>query len=63
MSTESQVAKKSTHARLYEDKKERIERIARVRSFKEDKRIFEIDVLDKILERELPKEERKLGIA
>lgn len=63
MATESQELKKSTHARIYPDKKDRLQRIARVRAFKEERAVKEIDVLDKILERELPKEERKLGIA
>lgn len=62
MGTESQELKKSTHARIYTDKKDRLKRIARVKSYKDDCNVNEIDILDKILERELPKEERKLGI-
>lgn len=63
MTSESQETKESTHARIYTDKKDRLARIARVRAVNENRRVKEIDVLDIILQRELPKEERKLGIA
>lgn len=62
MAAQSQESKETTHARIYTDKKDRIARITRVKAVKENRRVTEIDVLDLILERELPKEEKKLGI-
>lgn len=48
--------------RVYNDKKIRLEKIVATRSFKERK-VTEVGVLDDILNKELPKIERKLGIS
>lgn len=47
--------------RVYDDKKIRIEKIVAKRSLSERK-VTEVGVLDEILDKELPKVERKLGI-
>ena len=60
MGKEKQGRRKSTHVRVYEDKKKRLQTIAFTRSLREDAAVKEIGVLDEILERELPKIERRL---
>lgn len=62
MNAENQGSKKSTHVRVYPDKKERVEEIVRTLAFREKRTVYEIDILNEILERGLPKYERKLGI-
>lgn len=63
MTTESQEIKKSTHVRVYTDKKERVERIARKMAYQDDRKVKEMEILDGILDRGLSRLERKLGIA
>lgn len=62
MGKESQGSRETTHARIYKDQKKRVQRIAHARALKQDQNVTDINVLSEILERELPKEERKLGL-
>lgn len=62
MAEQSQATRKTTHARIYRDLKKRVRRIAATRAMNEDDTITDIAVMTEILERELPKEEKKLGI-
>lgn len=59
MANESQEVRETTHARIYKDLKRRVQRIAMTRALGEDKNITDITVLTEILEKELPKQERK----
>lgn len=62
MAQESQETRETTHARIYKDQKKRVKRIAITRTLAEEHDVTEISVLAEILERELPKYEKKLGI-
>lgn len=48
--------------RIYNDKKERLQKVVLTRSLADGK-VTEIGVLNEMLEKELPKMERKYGIA
>lgn len=62
MQTEAAKSKNSTHVRVYKEKKERVERIARKLAYSEDRKVKEGELIDQILEEGLSKRERKLGI-
>lgn len=62
MAKESQATRETTHARIYKDQKKRVKRIAMTRALEEDKNITDITVLTEILDRELPKQEKKYGV-
>jgi hypothetical protein len=51
-----------THVRIRKTDNKRLLKVARTRGAKENKEIPIAAVLGEILERELPKEEKKLGI-
>lgn len=63
MSTESQKTRKSTTVRIYEETKERLQKVAFAKTGKEGRNVTEIELADSAIEKWLTKEERKLGIA
>lgn len=62
MALEGAIRRESTHARIYRDHKKRVRKIALTLAL-QDNDVSDIDVLSGILDRELPKLEKKLGIA
>lgn len=62
MVLEKQTTEGFTHVRIMRGNNKRLLRIARNRSAKEDREVSVSVVLNEILTRELPKEEKKLGI-
>lgn len=61
MTEENQIKPETTHARIRTDHKKRVRKIALTRTLNGDETTG-LDVLSRILDKELPKEEKKLGI-
>jgi hypothetical protein len=62
MATEKQKPQQTTSVRIATAKKERVERIARTMMAKENRHVTEFEIVNKCLDKELPRLERKLGI-
>ena len=63
MAEESKTPKKYDLVRCRPNHKERIEAIVNTKRLRTRKKVTEISLVSEILEKELPKYERKLGIA
>jgi hypothetical protein len=61
MTGENQTKPETTHARIRKDHKKRVRKIALTETLNGNETTG-LDVLSEILDRELPKRERKLGI-
>lgn len=62
MGAETQKTGKSTTVRIYEEKKARLQKVARRKADQEDREVTEIELVDKALTDFLAHEEPKLGI-
>jgi hypothetical protein len=62
MTTDSQKKGKTRQVRMRADKADRVERVALKAAAIRDERLNAIDIYDEILEKELPKLEKQLGI-
>lgn len=63
MDTKEQKKPKTRQVRMREDKAERVEKVAIAEAAQRGERLNAVDIYDEILNKELPKYERKLGIA
>lgn len=63
MTTKEQKKEKGRLVRMREDKAARVEKVAIQEAAARGEKLAAIDIYDEILEKELPKYERKLGIA
>lgn len=53
---------KQTTVRIYEETKDRLQKVVRKLAANEDRNVTEIEIAEEIMQKELPKYERKLGI-
>lgn len=63
MQVETQKTQKQTTVRIYEETKGRLQKVVRQMAANENRAVSEIEIAEEIMLRELPKYERKLGIA